>query len=335
MEKMNNKVSVIIPVYKVEAYLDRCLSSIVDQTYSNIEIILVDDGSPDKSGELCDKWAQTDDRIIVIHKENGGLSSARNAGIEAATGDFYFFVDSDDWVTKEAISSLVSIAVKTEADIVSGSYIITSERHDDLSVKDNYVVMNREKALEYYLQIGMAKTISDYPAWGKLYKQQLFDTERFPVGQLYEDVATVYKLIKKANKYVKSEQVIYFYYKNNNSITHNKFKSSDLDAIKVGKDLVAESEAENEIIKLLAKQKEIRGYFSCICKMYLYGIDKSVEEPHTIEQMCIQQLRKNYFFLMRSKMPFSRKLILSSIVISPRFTRFVLHRNGRYENSFN
>lgn len=323
---MNDLISVIVPVYKVEKYLDRCLKTIVSQTYSNLEIILVDDGSPDKSGELCDYWANEDKRIKVIHKKNGGLSSARNAGIEVATGEYLFFVDSDDWISKDAISSLVTIATETGADIVSGSYQIASDFVDKLVDKHNYAEMNREMALEYYLQVGMAKKISDYPAWGKLYKSILFESERFPVGQLYEDVATVYKLIKKSKKYVKSEKIIYFYFKNATSITHNKFKESDLDAIKIGKDLVMESETENECLKRLAKQKEIRGYFSCVCKMYTYGVDETVEQPDEIERMCIQTLKNNYYFLMKSRMPLSRKIVLTSIIISPRFTRYMLRK---------
>lgn len=325
---MNEIVSVVVPVYKVEKYLDRCVTSILGQSYKDLEILLVDDGSPDNCGLLCDQWASKDKRIKVIHKANGGLSSARNAGIEKSTGRYLFFVDSDDWITSDAISSLMEIEKKSDADIVSGSYVITSDPDFTPVQSSDYSIMNREDALEYYLKIGMSQTISDYPAWGKLYRRELFNEENFPEGQLYEDVATVFKLIKKVKKYVKSKKVIYFYYKNESSITHNSFTMKDLDAIKVGEDLVKESAGEAEIISKLAEQKRVRGYFSCICKMYMYGIDKSVEQPEQIEKMCVNQLRKNYSILFKSQMPISRKIVLTSICISPAITKRILSAKG-------
>ena len=115
---MDEKVSIIVPVYNVEKYLDKCIESIVNQTYRNIEIILVDDGSPDKCPEICNEWAKKDDRIKVIHKENGGLSSARNAALEIAQGDYITFVDSDDWIENDMIQSMLTCAAKNDADIV-------------------------------------------------------------------------------------------------------------------------------------------------------------------------------------------------------------------------
>lgn len=325
---MKATISVIIPVYKVEPYLDRCLQSVIKQSYTSLEIILVDDGSPDNSGEMCDTWAQKDSRIKVIHKENGGLSSARNTGLTIATGKYVFFVDSDDWITKDALAYLIQLIEDTDADIVSGSYVITDGSSKYISQHNKYRIMNREEALEYYLKIGMSRRISDYPAWGKLYKKELIDKIQFPVGQLYEDVATVYRLIMSCKQYVKSEKIIYYYYKNNNSITHNKFLMKDLDAIKVGEELVNESINENSKIQKYARQKMIRGYFSCICKMYMYGIDESVEQPEMIMNMCREKLKNNYWYLLFSGLPVSRKIVLSMICINSTVSKRILCKLG-------
>lgn len=313
---MKPKISVVVPVYKVEQYIDRCMESLIKQDFDSYEIILVDDGSPDNCGSICDKYAEKYEYVKVVHKKNGGLSSARNAGIQVASGEYLFFVDSDDWVDKKALSTLYNIAVDTEAEIVSGSYQL-AKSVDDKKTSDNKIrVFNRDDALEYYLRRGMSSIISEYPAWSKLYKRDLFRDEEFPVGQLYEDVATVFKLIKKTNKYAKTEKIIYYYFQNTSSITHNKFKNSDMDAIKIGKQLVEETKNERESIQKYAFQKEIRGYFSVLCKMAIYGVDSSVKNADEIVNDCVAVLRKNYMVLLSSEMPLSRKAILTGLVLN-------------------
>ena len=126
----NVKISIIVPVYKVEKYLDKCVNSIVGQTYKNLEIILVDDGSPDNCPAMCDEWAQKDSRIKVIHKKNGGLSSARNAGLDACTGDYIGFVDSDDWIEPDMYEYLLNIGMKNNADVSRCEFVIEAENSD-------------------------------------------------------------------------------------------------------------------------------------------------------------------------------------------------------------
>lgn len=325
---MSIKVSIIVPVYKVEDYIHRCMNSLLSQNFSSYEIILVDDGSPDNCGVICDNYAKQNNHVKVIHKSNGGLSSARNAGLLEAHGDYVFFVDSDDWISSDAISTLYSIASKSNADIVSGSYVIAKDERKIRDSKNNVTVYSRDQAMEFYLKTGMSNIISEYPAWSKLYKRNLFDDIQFPQGQLYEDVATVFKLIKKSSIYAKTEKVIYYYFRNSSSITHNKFKVADLDAIKVGKQLVRETKQEKRIIQKYAYQKQVRGYFSVLCKIAMYGCDASVNNEKDIISKCIDVLKANYWVLAKSEMPLSRKLILTGLCINHKivFTMFKIIR---------
>ena len=177
---MAKKISVIVPVYKVEPYLSRCLDSIINQTYRNLEIILVDDGSPDRCGEICDEYARQDSRIRVIHKANGGLSDARNHGIDVAIGDYIAFVDSDDYIATDMYEKMLARLELDNSDMVVCNYY----RFDEGSAppKDGYIqlpdrVLTQDEAFDFYLQIG-----GDYvSAWNKLYKRTIFDDLRYPV----------------------------------------------------------------------------------------------------------------------------------------------------------
>lgn len=207
-------VSVIIPIYNVEKYMDECVRSIVNQTYSKLQIILVDDGSPDTCPQKCDEWRSKDDRIIVLHKNNGGLSSARNYGIDYATGNCIFFVDSDDFIERNTIKSLVEQMNKENADIVSCGFKIF-ENND--KKENTYLCENphyfKGTNTEFYMQI-----ISNH-ACGKLYKKHLFQNIRFPEGRNYEDIATTHRLYYKADKIVYSLDEMYFYRMHSGTIT--------------------------------------------------------------------------------------------------------------------
>ena len=168
---MNDLVTVIVPVYKVKNYIDKCIKSILDQSYSNLEILLVDDGSPDECGQICDDYAKKDSRITVIHKENGGLSSARNAALDVAKGDWIMCVDSDDYIHHLMVEKLLAAAKKHGADIVMSSYYL--EKGDKISIidriSDEDIVMDRMQALD---RLVADKEIKSY-AWGRLYKTSL------------------------------------------------------------------------------------------------------------------------------------------------------------------
>ena len=215
------KVSVIVPVYKVEPYLNKCIDSIIAQTFSDIEIILVDDGSPDRCGEICDEYAKIDPRIKVIHKQNEGPGIARNAGIDMASGDYITFVDSDDWIKPNMYQLLVDSIISNEADIAICGYFYEFERNGTqvTEVIDQPRVFNKIEALEYLFN-------SDYCQnylVNKLYKATLFQNIRISDGILCEDLDIQYKLFARSEKAVYIAEALYCYAVRSDSITGVKF----------------------------------------------------------------------------------------------------------------
>ena len=174
------KISVIVPIYKVEAYLERCVRSLCHQTYKNLEIILVDDGGPDNSGQMCDAMALQDSRIRVIHKKNGGLSDARNAGIEQATGDYIAFVDSDDWYDPTMLEVLYQLCQRNDAQIAECSYRSIYQDHvqAETSCSGALLEMTSAQAIESNLDWKYCKPV----AWNKLYRRDVVGDIRYPVG---------------------------------------------------------------------------------------------------------------------------------------------------------
>lgn len=220
---MNESVSVIIPVYKVEAWLDRCITSVQNQTYQQLEIILVDDGSPDRCGVICDAHARNDQRISVIHKQNGGLSDARNAGIEKATGQYLVFLDSDDWVHPSFIARLHALLHAAQADLAICHYLqVSDERQAHLPEDAHYSIyeLNSHEALR---ELAFDRYMPFVVAWGKLYKKELFDQVRFPVGKIHEDEYVAHQLIYKARKVVYTEEPLLYYWQRSDSITGKDF----------------------------------------------------------------------------------------------------------------
>lgn len=208
-------VSIIVPIYKVEPYLRRCIDSITSQTYTNLEIILVDDGSPDNCPQICDEYAGKDKRIVVVHKKNGGLSEARNVGLDICKGEYISFVDSDDWVNEKYIEKLLCFAAKENADIIIGENIRT-EGNSKLPRESVFIKAYTSKEALHHLfgQNHIAFTVS----WGKLYKRTLFKSVRFPVGKFYEDQFTTYILFYNAKKIIYTSEILYLYYQRIDSI---------------------------------------------------------------------------------------------------------------------
>ena len=227
MEK--DLISVIVPVYNVEKYLDRCLESIINQTYKNIEIILVDDGSNDNSGNICDDYAKKDSRIKIIHKENGGLSDARNAGIAIARGDYITLVDSDDYILNDYVEFLYDNLIENNADVSICKHYVKYDDGGRIDTSSGKLyVLNSKECLEMMLYCDDM----DVSAWAKLYKTELFKNVKYPKGQLFEDSATTYKLIDKAKKIAFNSKAKYIYYIRKNSITTAEFNPRKMDLIK-------------------------------------------------------------------------------------------------------
>lgn len=215
-----NKISIVIPIYNVEQYLAQCLDSIINQTYQNIEIILVNDGSTDNCPQICEDYAAKDNRIKVIHKENGGLSDARNAGYQLVTGDYLAFVDSDDLVFLDFYGELLKIAIQKNADIVeSGILKFTDEKDLQNLQQDNRVKeFETEKALELLMKEQLKQVV-----WNKLYKTNIVNNLLFEKGKIHEDEFWTYQIFARAKKIVKTNYPLYFYRQQEESIMAEKY----------------------------------------------------------------------------------------------------------------
>ena len=235
---MMKKVSVIVPIYKVASYLKKCVNSILDQSYENLDIILVDDGSPDDCPLICDEYEKKDLRVRVIHKVNGGLSDARNAGIEIIRGEYVVFVDSDDFLETRYIERLVNCLESTNSDIAICDYYTFGEKSFNgckLSENKSPEIFNNENALKCAL-VGNPFALS---AWGKLYKSSLFANVRYPKGKIYEDLGTIYKIIGLANKICYVPEKRYYYLIRKNSISYAKFSTKKMDMLFYSKEILS------------------------------------------------------------------------------------------------
>ncbi len=206
------KVSVIVPIYNVEKYLKRCVDSIINQTYKNLEIILVNDGSPDNCPQMCDEFAKQDSRIKVVHKPNGGISSARNAGLKMVTGEYFCFVDSDDWLHKQNVEALMFAVNKHKSDLTVADFLIAydDETYEEQEITSFECECNENK-FKYY-----AKYLTS--PWNKLYKTATFKDLHYPDGRVYEDAHVAPWLFETAEKISLVKNKLYYYFQRRNSI---------------------------------------------------------------------------------------------------------------------
>ncbi len=227
---MNKKIklSVIVPVYKVENYLHKCVDSILGQTYKALEIILVDDGSPDKCGKICDEYAVKDERIKVIHKSNGGLSDARNAGIEVAEGEYITFVDSDDWIEKDMYEILMKGATENSTKLAVGGVKVYDEAQAQYRQKyDKIVISERIISKEKYMK---EVFLGIWAAWDKIYHRSLFENVRFPLGEFNEDEAIMLEIMDQCEKvYVTNAPLYVHFVRANESLTAANFSERKMD----------------------------------------------------------------------------------------------------------
>ena len=210
---MQDLISIIIPVYKVEKYIRKCIDSVRNQTYSNIEIILIDDGSPDNCGKICDEYAQKDHRIKVIHKQNGGQSEARNQGLAIANGKYIGFVDSDDYIKENMFEILHKIMIKHNADMTVCNIVKTNNGTNEyLEDYKNVEVYDKSNAIQELLKDHITNYI-----YNKLYKRELWENIVFPIGKLLEDMDVMYHIIERTNKIVCTNETEYYYLTRNDS----------------------------------------------------------------------------------------------------------------------
>lgn len=276
------KISIIVPIYNTESYLDKCIDSIVNQTYSNLEIILVDDGSPDSCSQICDKWAEKDERIKVIHKSNGGLSDARNTGIDISTGEFIMFVDSDDFIDINIVKNLLLLQYNTDADIVCGGFYCYKEGsiynvYNEI-IKQEMVIFSGIEQLK-----NMLNQEIDCSACGKLYKRSIINNHRFIKGRYNEDVIFLFTTYANCEKVVYTNKNYYYYRDTDGSITHT-FGEKKMHALQN----VLEME-ELMLEKKIPVLVEMENYKCRICLELGYSIQKNnarfrfPEESHYVK----------------------------------------------------
>ncbi len=291
----NDLISIIVPIYNVEKYLKKCVESICNQTYQNLEIILVDDGSPDKCGEICDGYAKADKRIKVIHKKNGGLSSARNAGLDIAKGEYISFIDSDDYIASDFIEKLYLLCIKNDADIAECGFTkfqdkIKIEKLDE----DIKIYTSKEMQTRMYSNNYVGTTV----VWNKLYKKYIYNDLRFPIGKINEDEFCTYKALYNCNKnIVVTNKALYYYRYNPSSIMGKKFDLKRLDAL----------EAFDERKRFYEERNEAELYMETLKKYgellrYYYGVIKeNIDESEDILRKLYNNVKDNYKELKKCK----------------------------------
>lgn len=262
-EKKQELVSIIVPVYKVENYLERCVNSILCQTYRSIEVILVDDGSPDKCGKICDAYQNMDKRIKVIHKKNGGLSDARNAAIPVAKGDYITFVDSDDWISPYYVEHLYDAVCASQADLGISWFENVFEGRKPKSKPqrelERYECLTPAECLKKLLYQNGVET----SAWGKLYRRELLTELRYPVGKLYEDIPVTYETVKRSKNIVRISNIDYYYFQRKDSIQYQCFNLRKLDGVVHCGEMMEKIKNDYPTLSVAAECR----YFSTVCNI--------------------------------------------------------------------
>lgn len=309
MEAEKDKlVSIIVPVYKVEKYIDTCIRSLVQQTYKKIEILLIDDGSPDCCGDICDSWAIIDDRIKVIHKSNGGLSDARNAGLDMAKGEYILFVDSDDYIDENLVEICVRSLFHYNADFVAMGIVPFQNESDIIcdAVVQNSVYYDGYEVLRN----GIMNHLFTVCAWNKLYKKDVWNNLRFPPRMLHEDYYIFSDVLKKCNRVVCLDKPLYFYRQNPESIMHNRSIRNHYDLAK----------AKLHTMENMIEWPELYYYAK---KIYLEELmDIYFEEIRENKKNILQEFRKQFgvsWKYMKLKWIFN----LTAFYISPFFQRMI------------
>lgn len=308
MEKL---LSVIIPIYNVEQYLDRCMESIVNQTYKNLEIIMVDDGSPDNCPKLCDEWAKRDNRIIVIHKQNGGLSDARNMGLSIATGEYIAFVDSDDFVDLDMYRTMIEALERTDSDISTcGRYLYRNGEISERYTSCKEMLLTATQAICELLRGGLIEEA----AWDKVYKKDLFNGIVFPVGEINEDLPIMPHLFERANKIVCTGKPFYYYCANTGSITHEPYDEKKRIVIKHIKEV--SNYIENKYPELKGAVGEFQGRYSGSF-LIIFNQNNDLKKIYKDDYQFYKSLCKRNFInlLKSSKRTKKQKIELTCILL--------------------
>ena len=323
---MRPLVSIIIPVYKVEKYLHRCVNSVLSQTYKNIEVILVDDGSPDGSPAICDEYAQTDDRVRVVHKQNGGLSSARNAGMAVASGEYIGFVDSDDWIEVDTIDYCLDLIQKHNANAVQFSLSLCSDPNATMEQPIEVVdVYHDKEILEYYLDSSTRRS-GGFSVCRCLFEAPVAKRYKFREGKINEDIDYKYKVLRDCQTWVITNQKKYYYWQEGESISKGGLRRKDFE-LREAADLLCEMTNQETYGKIafLGKVKQARTAFSFLCKIAYYGIDDNSIDKKQIVKELTKEHRRNVALLLKAPMALSRKVLAILFAINYNLTESAIH----------
>lgn len=288
------QISVVVPVYKVEEYIERCVYSILKQTFVDFELILVDDGSPDKCPEICDEFEKQDTRIHVIHQKNQGLSGARNSGIEWAIENsdskWITFVDSDDWIHPQYLEALRNAAISLQCDIAMCHFKIVETYSDKFLIYDKFdykaIAVEEIYEDERYIANG---------ANAKLYKKQLFSEVRYPLGKLHEDRFTTYKLLFQYEKVAAVNMPLFFYYINMNGIIHSKWSLRRLDNLEAAEEQIAFFKEKGLVRSYKYTMREYIHLMVCsLREMKKYSEDKKYVVASRKVRKKLRQMIKDY-----------------------------------------
>lgn len=315
------EISIIVPVYNVEKYVRKCIESILNQTFSDFELILVDDGSTDNSGKICDEYKLKDNRVIVIHKENGGLSSARNVGIDNANGKFLGFVDGDDYIEKDMYETLYKDIKEFDADIsvcqIYDEYVTSCKSRAVESGKIKRCVLDNITAFKF----SIVRNVIGVSACNKLYKKKLFDNYRYPEGKTTEDAFVTPILIFNSKKISYNPLPKYFYVHRENSITTLPFSQSDLCVIEAYTNIRSFVNKNIPELNDLAQCKYLWAHMVVLDKIMISDNFSDKALYHKI----LDKINSNFFYILKNDFfAFKRKIALIALKIHPKIYKFII-----------
>ncbi|MGN1245776.1 MAG: glycosyltransferase, partial [Muribaculaceae bacterium] len=289
-------ISVIIPVYNVAKYLNRCMKSVCGQTYRNLEILMVDDGSTDESATMCDKWAAADSRIRLIRQHNQGLSAARNTALEVAKGDWIAFVDSDDWIETDMYEGLCQIALEHDADIVACGHIREYTKRNKSKVRNVAGETCTIDADEAMKMIVKDRRLQNH-VWSKIYRRKLFNEVRFPVGEIYEDIAVSHLLLHQANRVVLVDKAFYHYRIRHDSLSRVPSINADKEA-----QYFAQITKQSDYVLKNVEWKDAGFYLhrrAVRCIGHLLLLPKSAETDKKVEVIIATMRSHRFYYTVR------------------------------------
>lgn len=311
-------ISVIVPIYNAEKYLARCIESVLKQTYPNLEILLINDGSTDDSKEICKRYASEYPLIKYIEKNNGGQSSARNLGLEICKGEYIGFVDSDDWISCDMYKYLYELIQRTNADVAQIGLLMVAGPEDiyvDNSEKVK-IISARGNILKYYLEVA-TKRSGEYSICRCLIRSDIAKSNRFREGKINEDIDYKYRVLSKSSIFVVSNKICYYYFQSGNSTSTGKLKKKDFQLYEASKELLSLTEKEEDkYIRFLGQVKYARTPFSLLSRIAYYGIEPSCGDRKIIIKQLSLEHRNNLWKLLKAPLPLSRKVLAIAFAIN-------------------